>query len=386
MTILSLMAFLSIADLGIGSSLVTSLSRAVGAEDFHRVRQLQVNGITSVCLIACAMLPIGMALYFLDIGAQVFPLSSLNIQKEATSALSIFVIIFALSLPLTLIGKIQLGLQIGHIANHWAAAAALLNLTGGWFAVVNHAPIPLIIIGMMTGTIVCGLLNAFIFFHTSESKNRIAVADLNQTVLLSLLKDSFFYLILQVIFTITYALDTMLVARMLGAEQAAVFSLSERMFSVVAVLVGIISAPLWAAYGEALGAAEDKWAKNTLRISTVRIVFASTAICICILVSLQPLVGLISSKQLTVPLSLAFAMAAWRVIEAIGSSFSVYLFAKQKIKMVLAMGLATAISSLFGKILLMPLYGFTSIPVVTSLCFVVFCLVPIILFLRQRSL
>ena len=376
MTALSLVAFLTVADLGVGSSLVTSLSRALGAGDHGRVRQLQINGLAIVCAMAGVIGIASVGLLYLDIGTLVFPSSGPAIRREATITFAAFGMLFALSLPLTLDGKIQLGLQLGHVANKWQAAAAIVNLAGGAFAASHYDSVPLVIVGMMVGTVSCGTANALRQFVSGSPKTRPTKSDIDFHVSMELLRDSLFYLILQVIFTVTYASDTLIVARFLGAEQASVFALSERIFSIVAVAVAVVSGPLWAAYGDAIGAADEHWASATLRVSTIRIGAGSVFISVVILCVLQPIIRLLSTGYLEVPFSLAVAMTCWRVVEAVGASLSVYLFARQAVKIALAMGVATALSSLATKLLLLPHVGIVLMPVATTVCYVVCCLAP----------
>jgi O-antigen/teichoic acid export membrane protein len=383
MTVISLMAFLTIADLGVGSSLVTTLSRALGAGDYQRVRQLQINGLAVVSSMAIAVCACSIGLLYLDIGSLVFPASGRVIQMEATNAFAVFGLLFGLSLPVTLVGKIQLGLQLGHITNQWLALAAIVNLAGGAIAAIYFDSVPLVVGGMMAGTLMCGAANATQFFASGNQNSQLARADVNRGVIREVLRDSLFYFVLQVIFTVTYASDTLIVARILGAQQASVFALSERIFSIVAVAIAVVSGPLWAAYGDAIGAGDERWAKATLGTSTIKIGIASLLISLTILCLFKPAIWLLTGGDLDVPFSLALAMGCWRVVEALGASLSVYLFAHQAMKLTLALGIATAISSFAAKLLLLPHFGVTVMPIATAVCFAACSLAPLTYYVRR---
>src|SRR4029453_15099975 len=90
MTTLSLLAFLAMADLGVGGGLVPAISRALGKGDLQRVRELQANGFVVVSGMAVVLLAAACALFGTDIGANVFSRNSLPIQLEATYALATF--------------------------------------------------------------------------------------------------------------------------------------------------------------------------------------------------------------------------------------------------------------------------------------------------------
>lgn len=375
MTILSLLAFLSVADLGVGASLVTSISRALGAGKLEHVRKLQANGFVAVSATAVVVLVAVITLYYMNIGQFIFPSSAPALRWEATRGFVAFGVLFALGLPLTLIGRIQLGLQIGHVANFWQIATAILNFSLGALAAREGLGIPWIIIGLMSGTLMCGLANLLVHYIRNPG-TRPHRADLSVKGTRELLGESLFYLALQLIFVVAYAADTLIVARELGAGAASVFALSDRLFSVVGVAVAVITTPLWATYGEALGASDTRWAYRMLRVSTARITFVACVMATSVIVALPMLVSMLSSGRLHVPLSLAIAMAIWRIIESIGQSVSVYMYACQALKFVLLTGGATALVSLCVKVLLVSRLGLFSVPATMSTVYVLLCLLP----------
>jgi O-antigen/teichoic acid export membrane protein len=382
MTVLSLMAFLSLADLGIGGSLVTGVSRALGAGDLRKIASLQANGMAAICVIAIVLATIGAGLAFSDVGGFVFPHSSGSVRGEATRALSAFALVFAFTLPLTLVAKVQLGLQRGHLANHWQTAGGLINFAGGALACGLDATVPWIVLGLLSGTLLCGLANTIVHLR-DRSPTRPTLSDVRRTVLVQLLKDSLYYLSLQIIFLITYAVDTLIVARQLGAEVASTYALAERLFSVVAVAVSVVTAPLWAAYGEAIGSNDSGWARQCLRTSLRRILLVGGTLSALLLAVFVPVVGLLGSGLLLAPLGVAAAMAAWRIVEALGSMLSVYLFATQAVGFVVVSGAFTAAISLTLKTAYVKELGPAALPLITLTCFVLFSLLPCWLHIRR---
>ncbi|MGH8261466.1 MAG: hypothetical protein ACREUG_17430, partial [Steroidobacteraceae bacterium] len=78
------------------------------------------------------------------------------------------------------------------------------------------------------------------------------------------------------------------------------------------------------------------------------------------------------------------AMACWRVIEAVGSSLSVYLFASRAVRFVLITGGGTAAVSLIAKVLILPHANMYAIPMVMGISYALLCLLPDTLYLRRR--
>lgn len=382
MTALSLVAFLSVADLGVGGSLVTQISRALGARDFRRISSLQTNGFAVALFMSLMLLCCGIVLIYLNVGVFAFPGSSAVVQKEATATFSTFIIMFALSLPFTLIFKAQLGMQFGEIANRWQTVGAITNFIFGVIACQLGFGLPYIVAGLLSGTVLCGLLNSFFHFR-KKSDYQPNFKSFDLSVIQNLLKDSSFYFALQLIFMATFALDTLLVARQFGAETVSSYALSERLFSLVAVAVSIFTAPLWAAYGEALGSKDYEWVRSSLKTSIVKILLFSTFLSVSLFCLFEPLIKLFGSQTVTVSYSIAAAMAMWRIIESLGSTLAAYLMAAQAIKFLLLTGTITAVVSLLSKILAISYFGPVSLPLITMISCIACSLVPCLIYIRS---
>jgi O-antigen/teichoic acid export membrane protein len=384
MTVLSLVALLGVADLGVGASVVTGIARAVGAGKHRRVRSLQANGLAVVLAMGLLLALVASGLEFTNIGAFAFPHSLPAVQAEATSALAAFALLFAASLPLTLVYRIQLGLQQGHVANNWQIAAGLLNFAAAALACKLGLGVPWIVFGLLFGTLSCGLINTLVQLRTA-SQTRPSLRDIHAKALRSLMSESTFYLGLQLIFLLTYTFDTLVVAHKLGARDASTYALAERLFSMIAVLVAIFTAPLWAAYGEALGRRDQEWARACLRTSVRRIALMSLLMSATLLALFAPAMALLGHKTLVVPLGVGFSMALWRVVESIGGALAAYLMAAQAVRLLMITGTITAIVSLTIKTLIVDRFGAVVLPLVTTVTFICCSLIPCFIYIRRSG-
>jgi len=375
LTILSLVAFLSVSDLGIGSNLITTLSLLIGEERYEEAARLQSNGFAVVGLIGLGLVVFSLVLFKVNLGVQFFPKSSSELQSEASQAIAVMVLMFAITAPLMLVNKIQFAFQRGHIANLWQVVAAVLNFSFACLAARMGMGIVGVVVGLSIGNLLCGLINTF--FHLSNDSSccpSLKLVDLQGWK--SLISGSSFYLVMQLIYLITFGLDAVLIARGVGASEAAQYALADRFFSIVAIGTTIVTTPLWAVYGESHGAGLHDLAFRTLKKWTRRILLTASAITILILLMVNPAIMFLSSGTILVPLSLALAMAGWRIVESIGASLSVYIYTINKVQFVVMAGMATALTSMLFKLALLPRLGVLSLPLATAFCYIVFCLLP----------
>ena len=385
MTVLSMVAVLGIADLGVGSSVVTGISRAIGAGRNVRARTVQANGLAVVTGMAALVALVAGGLFFSDVGALAFPHSTPAVQAEATRSLATFGLLFAASLPLTLVYRIQLGLQRGHVANLWQTGAGLINIAAAALACKLGAGVPWIVAGLMAGTLSCGFVNT-LFELGRASIVRPTLRDIHALALRRLMGESTFYLGLQLIFLVTYTFDTLLVAHKLGAQDASTYALAERLFSMIAVLVSIFTAPLWAAYGEALGRGDHDWAIACLKTSMKRIALMSLAMSALLLALFPPVMALLGHKTLAVPLAVGVSMAVWRVFESLSGALAAYLMAARAVRLLLVTGALTALVSIVAKVLVLGRFGAAALPLVTTACVIVCSQVPCLLAIGRLHL
>jgi len=384
MTLSSLLAFLAMADLGIGGNLVTSVSRSFGAERHFRVRVLISNGLALICAISALISLLSVGLAFTKIGTWMFPLSTEPVQVEASYAVAIFGIAFALSMPLTMLAKVQLGLQMGHIANRWQAAGYVMNFLAGALCCRLTKSVPITMLGLQSGSLTCGALNSF-FLLRSQRMFGFLRRGLRRKAAYALLAGSVSYLAMQVIAVVSYASDTLIVAHKLGAQEATGYAIAERLFSIVAAVIAVFTGPLWAAYGEAFGRKNYEWARRCLWTSARRFILLSGSISACLLLFFHPVSSILTSKVIVIPITLAVMMAVWRVIEALGNALSVYFLAGEAVGFVICCGTATAAVSFILKVLLVNRFGPLTMPAATLLSFTLLTLVPSLVYVRKKQ-
>ena len=383
LTILSLVTFLSVSDLGIGSNLITTLSSLVGQERYEEAARVQTNGFAIVGVIALILFLISLVLFKVNLSVQLFPETTYSLQIEASRAIAVMVMMFALTTPLTLVNKIQFAFNRGHVANLWQVGAALLNFSFACSAAWMGMGIVGVVIGLSFGNILCGSVNT-IFHLCSKSSYQPRIELIDFKLWKVLIQGSSFYLVMQIIYLSSFGLDAVLVARGLGPSEAAKYALADRFFSIVAIATTIVTTPLWAIYGKANGTRQYDLSLRTLKKWTLRIIFAAFLITLCIAIFINPTIRFLSSDTIIVPFSLAIAMGAWRVIESLGASLSVYIYTIDKAKFIMITGMITAATSLFLKLLLLPNVGSVSLPLVTSFCCIVFSILPCLLIIRRH--
>ena len=130
MTMSSLIAMLSFADLGIGNGLLTSVASAHGRDDRGEIQSYVSSAYFILSVIAIATLGLFFLCYpFVD-WFRIFNVNTALAQREAAPTVAVFFTCFALSIPISIVQRVQIGLQRGFMASLWQCSASLTALVG----------------------------------------------------------------------------------------------------------------------------------------------------------------------------------------------------------------------------------------------------------------
>lgn len=381
MIISSFAAILGFADLGIGNGVINLVSRASGSNDDLAIRRAISSGLAILSMIGLALLAALAMLYQSVDWPAIFQVkSTLGIDEAAPSAAA-FICCFAIGLPATLAGNVQIALQRGYEASFWTGLGGLLSLGALTAAIGMDCGTPVLVITLFGTQQLCNILNCltFFFFRRPDLTPRLAGAD--PATMKSLLRIGSTFLMIQLIVILSFRIDALLVTQFFDASVAGRYSLVDRLFATVAVLQTVFLSPLWPAYGEAIGRGDHAWVRAIIKRSLLLTV-TFTAICSGALVLLKdPIMTLWVGAPLEVPITLFIGFAVWRVLEGIGNALAMLMNAANALKMQLVIGLGMCVASLLLKFIFVPRLGMASTIWMTNIAYLLFAVIPLCIFI-----
>lgn len=113
MTISSLAAYLAFADFGLGSGLMSAIAKASGRDDNEAMKELVSAGFVSLGALGVVVALAAVLIVPLFDWAAIFSVSTPLAQQEAPTTASVFVGVYALAMPMTIVQRVQLGIQQG---------------------------------------------------------------------------------------------------------------------------------------------------------------------------------------------------------------------------------------------------------------------------------
>lgn len=361
MTISSVIALLSFADLGIGNGLLNAISNADGKNDLTAIRRYISSAFVILSTIAIVVLTASFMAYPFISWAEFFNVKTVQAAQEAGPALAVFVVCFALNVPLGIVQRVQLGLQQGFLSNLWQSAGSVLGLMAILVAVYLRAGLPWLVLAMAGAPLLASLLNGAVFFGYKRPDLRPKLALASRAAATRVAHVGLLFLVLQIAVAVTSSSDNIIITKILGPADVAHYAVTAKMFSFITMAISMLVGPLWPAYSEAEARGDMGWIRNTLSRS-IRITLLLAGIGSSVLFVVGPtLIELWVGPQINPPTMLITGLAIWTVMEATGVTLAMFLNGMHIVRTQVIVATVYAISCVTMKIILIKHMGISGV-------------------------
>jgi O-antigen/teichoic acid export membrane protein len=252
---------LAFTDLGLSNGLMAQLSRARAAEDRHAATSSITNALAMLVLMGLCLAALGAAC------SQLAPWADLlNAAPEREPELSRAVLVMSVSLAVGLPGglaiKILFALLRPATANVWGAGGALVSSLFVAVAAGLARPLPWMVAAQVAVPGLTGLV-ALLWLWRREPFVGFDLRLLRLTAGANLVKAGRVFVFLQFAAVLSYQIDVIVVARLLGPTEAGVFATTMKLIAVPLALSTVFLTPLWPAFADASNRADMVWIRTT---------------------------------------------------------------------------------------------------------------------------
>lgn len=358
----SFFALFQFADLGLGNGLKTRLSQSYGNED----KEQSVRLISSTYFVLLIVSIIIMTA-FLIIYPYIDWAELMNAETEKAVVLAggvVFAIVASriLNIPLALVERTQMALQEGYKSNLWQTLAYILSLIAVLlFSKLDLGPLQMIWASSMVVVIVSGINMIVYFFHQKRDyAPSLKKIDLKTSKIM--LRSGFAFFVLSILTTVGLALDNFIVARTVSLSDAAVYSILYKVTHMIGGVTTMLSAPLWAANGEAYARNDFAWIrKSTKKMSLLLLSMSLLASLVLVLIS-KPFFKIWIGSNFQFNIILLIGLCIMQMLLSGASPFFMILNAFGKVKVQIIMFAIYTPISFFLKYFLSVKFGAEIIP------------------------
>lgn len=324
MTITSVITLLSFVDLGMSNSLVNIVSESSGKRDHQRIHQAISS--TLFLLIGLAAIIEGIFLgsfYFVD-WADVFHATKAEVVREVTPSIAIYVSIFLISMPLSVVHKVQIGLQESWKSNLWSLLGQLFAIFFLGVSVYFEAGVPFLILAVAGGPAVATLINFVIYFFLERRDYLPKLNAVESSTLTNIGRVGGLFLIMQFLALVGNASDNIVIAKILGLSAVSTFAIVQKLAMIFGVAQLLIS-PMWPIFGEAIAKGDYGWAQQALKKIMWMSFLLGALAGVAILFFGNFIIKIWVGHPIETSVSLMAGFALYSILMNIGGCLSVYL-------------------------------------------------------------
>jgi O-antigen/teichoic acid export membrane protein len=261
--IMSLLGMLGFADLGLGYGLFNQLAK--DNDDVNKMKESISTTFIFLLVVALILSLVSLGFIFFTPNWNLFnSISSVNIA-EGNMAAYIFLLLFAVTLPFTLIRKIQGAFQEAYKGDIWDIVGNISCIVIFMLLVNNSRGLIFLIITMFGVKNIAVILNFIYYFYFRRRELQPRLRNFNKEKLAPILKDGIMFFFLQIIAVALNSGDTFLISRYFGTAEAANYAIAYRVFTFYFVPVLAIMTPFLAANNNALAQKDFNWLKKSFK-------------------------------------------------------------------------------------------------------------------------
>lgn len=263
-TVNSLFALMSYADMGLGNGLQTALSQETGRKENFNGKTIVSSSYFVLVIIAATLM-----LFFLIL----YPILDWNkivgAEREATKSLTSRVVLAIIiprifSIPLSLVRRCQNAMQDGFIAYLWQGISNILSLVSIYICIALDLGSVLVIWVSSSMSIVIYVINSLSYFVKNKQISP-AISFVNTAESRIMLRIGMGFFVLSLLNAIGLNLDNYIVAKADSLSSVTSYSIVLRVTQILNVACTVLSAPLWSANGEALTNGDLDWVQKVTR-------------------------------------------------------------------------------------------------------------------------
>jgi O-antigen/teichoic acid export membrane protein len=268
LTLTSIFALITFADLGLGNSLTNSIAKAEVDQSDQDAKTQVSNTFFTLTAISILLSCIFSVFAVKHLFASLFHFAT-NLSNEETE-ISIYIIafLFIINLPLGVVQRTYEGYQKGYIYQYFLLAGNLISFILLFEFIQFDLGLPYLSFALMSSTLIANMSAGLYLFKFLKPEISPTFRLINKQVAKSNLSVGLVFFTLQVFSFLNLSSDNFIIMYFEGVGNVPAFDIVKKLFMVSFLLVYFIT-PLWPAFSDAMLKHDYAWAKRIFRKSLI---------------------------------------------------------------------------------------------------------------------
>lgn len=378
----SLVAMLGFMDGGAGNAVINMVAHASGNKNSDLAK------IVSTAFFSLMALAFISSLLFLAVFPYVswstlLGVSELSTQSDLNSVVIIVGLFFFVSIFITLVGKIQRGLQEGNLDNFWNAIAAILSLLLVYIAIKKDAGLVGFVVAFLVAPMIAYLASNIHYLFIRRIDLRPQLSKIDASVAKNLFKVGGMFFVLQISCSIQGQADNVIIANMLGVEAVASYAICMKLFLIAPMVLSLLYTPLWPAYREAFISGDIQWVKRIFFKSIRWSLLVSIPSAIILFFAGAKIIEIWVGQDSVPSNNLLMGCSIWLVFSCLGAALAVFLNGIEIVKMQIIMATLSGVMNIILSIWLISQIGIAGAVFGSVISYFAFTLIPCFFIIRN---
>lgn len=374
-TMISILAWVSMVDLGIANGLTPLLVASLGKNENYLAKRYVATAFWSLTVISLLM---GAVFFFfwglIDWGG-LFNIESEHTRSQVSYAMMLAIGLFLVNLPISITQRIYLADQNGFGANIWQFFGGLAGVFGIYLATKTQGGLVYLVLGYSGMQLFVRLVNSIWLFGWMKPElspfSRPKFADVKSVMSLG----SIFF-VNQIATLIIFQKDNILISHYLGPLQATNYSVMWQIFFYFNTVNLIIAPYLGPAFGEAYVKKDLQWMRAAIfRYFAVTFLISLLGVCTLIMFYEEILTAWVG-PGVAPEIRTVLWMAAWTMVLSVQWPIISLLNSVGKVKKYTFYYFLAAFINIFLSIALIKIIGITGGLISSFLTVLVIALIP----------
>jgi O-antigen/teichoic acid export membrane protein len=382
MVLVSFITAMGVADLGIGNGVMNTISEASGKDDRKMMSEYASSGFFLMLLIGMVLAVAGMVAYPLIPWVRVFNVKSPAVAREGARAFLVLYSWFVVNIPLSVIHRVQSGLQRSYWSQTLYGCGNLLSFLGLIAVIEMHGSLPWLVFASTFGVILATFANGLMLFRSHPwlfpDWNAFQSATAKRIFKLGVL-----FFVMQCTVALGFTSDNIVITQVMGAAAVAIYSVPQKLFGFSSQLINIGIMPIWPAYGEAISRGDYEWVRKAFRHSMLLALTISCILCTVLAITGPWIIRIAVGRSLHVPLALFWVLALWGIIWSAWAPIALLLYGAGSLKTLASTLSIASLVNLGFSILLTRQFGVMGVCLGSIISQVLICF-PVSAYLLQK--
>jgi O-antigen/teichoic acid export membrane protein len=383
-SLFSILAWLTLADLGLTNGLLTALSEALAKQRRDLAREYVATAFWGLCAIALLVGAVAVACLWRIDWAALMHVSSPDVAAEFRAAVLAAAAVFVLNLPFTLIARVYIAAQRTEIANYWAIGSSIAGLAGLAMAIRVKGGLAVLVLGFYGLQTLVAVASGLWLFTRSFPDLRPHLR-VERAAARKVFGISFAFFVSQLANLMIFQSGNLIVAHNLGPRQVAPYQTVWMLALYIAVPLQLLSATLWATIGEAYAHDDLAWIRRLVRrYTTVGLIICAPLILVLLLAG-DTVVEVWAGAAARPSRELLLWMSAWACELVLLQPLIAVLGGIGRLREYSLCSIAAAVAALIGGSLAVQSFGSVGVIGATVISFLCLQLIPAA-YLTMRAL